>query len=1170
MMPLPSVALLAALALPALASFPEPPERPNFIVILMDDWGYNDIGCYTYPDKTDYYPNAGPAPNFPQTDPDIPAPNLARTLTPRLDQMADQGIRFTSYYSCARNCTPARASLVTGCYAPRVDMPDVINPNTNFGLNTTEITIAEILKTQGYATGMVGKWHLGYNPGQLRASQYLPIRHGFDSWLGIPYSNDMFQVENFLIEDETPVLTMGTGWANAGDNQHTINWRYTERALQFIEDHQAGPFFLYLAHSMPHVPTWPSLTTFTNADGTTWPQFAGASGHGYYYDIVMEIDHSMGRILDRLETLGIDDRTMVIFTSDNGPWLSKAGIDLDDVAVGSAYPLRESKSTTLEGGPRVPCIVRWPGMIPAGQVTDEVAGHIDLLPTLARLAGTEAPTDRVIDGKDIWPVLAGQPGAASPHSELYYYSGNTMHGVRQGPWKFRRPNATTRQLYHLDNDIQERDNEFANEPVLAAELEALIDSFETGLKAGERLHGNYSDQEIVIDTTRLTLVEGGSASFQVKLAQAPAGTVGVSVAPVFGDDGIVVSSGADLEFDAATWDTWQTVTVSAEEDTDTLDRGVMLRCSSTSFQPVREVFAFATDNDAVPQVEVALVWPRIPSSRIAGTDVLLHAEASAAVNTIEDPPGTTYLWSQPGGPGSVTFSDSTSPATGISFPLDGAYTIGLTASYPGAGSGAVSFDIEVGATSVITPAATIAHAADADPGGGPTWEDSLGDSARDWSLAPGVTRTTTDPAPSLPGLDAAYDFGGGSIPAGGRSLHLDAFSTGSATIDLWLRPDDLLAAGQQVIWETGGDIGASFTRQGSTVSFAVDDGGSSTATGAVAAATLAAATGSDGFIHLAGVIDLAGDVIRLYLNGTEAATAPIPAVNDWCGTSYSGLATIADSVGSETTADGHLGGNDLLGGGPWTTFDGQIASIGFYDRVLSPAEVGDLFSATATGGVGPQVDAGPDRSIAFTATALLSGSASDDGRPGPGPTTEWTKAEGPGIATIADPSSAATSATFSLPGLHRMRLFADDTQVRVYDDAEVSVAPLTYAEWASGIAFGPGEDGPLDNPDGDERVNLWEWTFGLNPLSPDPPEAGLDVRSEPISGGIRMIFEFTKPRDRQPSIVFQESAALDQWDDITTPTPVVTNVSATHEHWSFTYDIPDSVPRLFLRAKVTE
>jgi len=419
-------------------------------------------------------------------------------------------------------------------------------------------------------------------------------------------------------------------------------------------------------------------------------------------------------------------------------------------------------------------------------------------------------------------------------------------------------------------------------------------------------------------------------------------------------------------------------------------------------------------------------------------------------------------------------------------------------------------------------------------------------------------------------LDAAYQFTGGSISAGGRSLHYDAFSTGNASIELWLKPDDLQATGAQVIWESGGDIGASFTRDGATLSFTVDDGGSSSQTGAIASATLAAASGHDGFIHVVGVIDLVGDITRIYLNSSEATTAAIPAVNDWCGASYSGLATIADSNGNETTGDGHLGGNDLLGAGPWATFAGQIANFRFYDRILTPAEITSLFDAASVGGIGPQVDAGANQNVAFTVGASLAGSASDDGQPGPALTTEWSQASGPGTATVADPASLATTATFSLPGVYQMRLFADDSQVRVYDDTQVTVAPLSYAEWASGIPFGPGEGDPDENPDGDRWVNLWEWALGLDPLAHDLGTDGITFHTEPLAGGTRMIMEFEKPRDRQPSIIFQQSTDLLDWDDIITPLPSIVPISDTHESWTFTYDVPDTEPRFFLRPEVSE
>ncbi len=398
------------------ADVPEPQRPPNFIVVLCDDFGYNDLGAQTYPSPTNYYPHAGPPTNFPYTDPDIPQPNHARLLTPVIDGMAAQGARLTSFYASPL-CSPSRACLMTGSYHPRVGVNNVFWGHTNGGLGTREVTLPEQLKERGYATAMVGKWHLGYYTGAANPMQLWPTRHGFDECLAVPHSNDMPGYP--LIDGET-VLDADF---QTPSEQAQLTWRYTERALDFIERNRTRPFFLYIAHTMPHVPTYPSDSTYTNADGTTWPKFQGASGVSWYYDIAMELDHSMGRLLDRLQALGLDDNTLVIFTSDNGPWLSKSNPNTTNNAVGSAYPLRDGKHTTFGGGVRVPFIARWPGHIPAGLESDEVCGLIDLLPTLAGLAGAAPPTDRVIDGADMWPLLSGAPGAVSPREAHYIYQG---------------------------------------------------------------------------------------------------------------------------------------------------------------------------------------------------------------------------------------------------------------------------------------------------------------------------------------------------------------------------------------------------------------------------------------------------------------------------------------------------------------------------------------------------------------------------------------------------------------------------------------------------------------------------------------------------------------------------------------------------------------------------
>lgn len=401
-------------------------EKPNFIVIFTDDQGYNDLGCFGSP----------------------------HIKTPHLDRMAAQGMRFTDFYASAPVCTPSRASLMTGCYAQRVGMAHMPNaqgsleppatvlfPYSKCGLNADEFTVAESLKLCGYATACIGKWHLGHLP------PFLPTRHGFDYYYGIPYSNDM--VPSPLMRNEEVIEEPAV--------QETLTERYTEEAVTFIKTNQDCPFFLYLAHNMPHTPLHVS------------PRFAGQSAGGLYGDVIECIDWGVGRILETLKEFGLDRHTLVVFTSDNGPWLVK-GED-----GGFATPLRAGKGTTYEGGMRVPCIMRWPGHIPAGTTCSEVATTMDLMPTFTGLAGGSLPHDRVIDGKDIATLMVGAPGARSPHEAFYYYFGRQLHAVRSGDWKlkletpfrgediyraaFRRDDVTMPPaLYNLRTDIGEQKN----------------------------------------------------------------------------------------------------------------------------------------------------------------------------------------------------------------------------------------------------------------------------------------------------------------------------------------------------------------------------------------------------------------------------------------------------------------------------------------------------------------------------------------------------------------------------------------------------------------------------------------------------------------------------------------------------------------------------------------
>jgi len=357
------------------------PQRPNVVLIFCDDLGYADIGPYGS---------------------ENPTPNLTR--------MAREGMRLTDFYVAQPVCSASRAALMTGRYPNRVGIFGALNPTATNGINSSELTMGEMFKARGYATAIFGKWHLGSLP------QFLPTRHGFDEYYGLPYSNDMWPKHPTSKFPPLPLIE-GERVLELNPDQSKLTGEYTRRAVGFIRENRSRPFFLYLAHSMPHVPVFVS------------PEFSGRTGRGLYADVIAELDWSVGEVFNALKRYDLDKDTLVIFTSDNGPWLSYGN------HAGSAGQLREGKATVFEGGVRVPMLARWPGKIPAGKVCREPAMTIDLMPTFAQLVGGEMPRDRKIDGKDIWPLLTAQSGAKSPHEAFFFYWNRHLQAVRGGQWK---------------------------------------------------------------------------------------------------------------------------------------------------------------------------------------------------------------------------------------------------------------------------------------------------------------------------------------------------------------------------------------------------------------------------------------------------------------------------------------------------------------------------------------------------------------------------------------------------------------------------------------------------------------------------------------------------------------------------------------------------------------
>lgn len=446
-----AVLCLGFYLLTAFQSEKPPAKTPNIVLFFIDDLGYGDLsvnGALGY-------------------------------TTPNLDKMAFEGTRFTNFMAAQAVCSASRAALLTGCYPNRLGISGAFGPSSPIGLNPEEETIAELVKAQGYATGIFGKWHLGSQ------EQFLPLQQGFDEYYGVPYSHDMWPLHPWQETSKYPPLHWIDGNKQGKeiktlDDASELTPVITEHAISFIRKNKSKPFFLYVPHPLPHVPLAASA------------KFKGKSGRGIFGDVMMELDWSVGEIMKELKTQGLDKNTLVIFTSDNGPWLNYGD------HAGSAGGFREGKGTSFEGGQREPCIMRWPGVVPAGRVSNKLLSTIDILPTIAKLTGAKLPKAK-IDGIEFVNLLKGDDSTTPRESFLYYYRQNNLEAVRKNDWKliFEHPGRTyegslpgkngqpglipedhlfPKALYHLTRDPGERNNVLEQNPEIITELEKIAEA----------------------------------------------------------------------------------------------------------------------------------------------------------------------------------------------------------------------------------------------------------------------------------------------------------------------------------------------------------------------------------------------------------------------------------------------------------------------------------------------------------------------------------------------------------------------------------------------------------------------------------------------------------------------------------------------------------------------
>lgn len=535
-------------------------NQPNIVLILMDDLGFNDIGAYMYPGKV---------PEAPTGDSHFAAPNSSKGLTPRIDSLATDGARLTHFYATSPVCSPTRASLMTGCYPARVGIPGVLSSDDQEGLSASEITLPELLREQGYLTAMSGKWHLG------STQDFNPMRHGFEEYFGILYSSDMWDKNPFidsflplaLMQGERPIdsyrtLSGGTfcGSIDTPLEQSFLLEAMTEQALRAIDRAAAEsrPLFLYFSPHTPHVPIHPH------------PEFLSAAGKQSdlerYKDLLREIDHRVGQILDRLAQYKMVDNTVVIFTSDNGPWQNRPGSGDLFQGAGSAYPLRGSKHTNMEGGHRVPFLIRYPGVIPAGEVLEQTAATIDLYTTLIKLAGGTIPADRVVDGVDLWPLLTGS-NPVEPHKVFYFYPSKSSLAAGildlSSPDKFKlgADGSLFRLAKGFSGDFQEHLDVSMEQSPIKQELNGWLSEWNQSFHT--RPAGHQRNVSIEVDRDAVTVKRNGNATISLRLSSPS--DAEVTVFRHSGNQRLSVAGSRKLKFSHENWDQWQPVVFSVAE-----------------------------------------------------------------------------------------------------------------------------------------------------------------------------------------------------------------------------------------------------------------------------------------------------------------------------------------------------------------------------------------------------------------------------------------------------------------------------------------------------------------------------------------------------------------------------------------------------------------------------